>query len=414
MSAATRRRTARTALAVLLPLTLSGAAVTAPPGTSRAAAPAGVSVEVASGGKTPLYRIEVRNESNTEVTTTVRLGLPRNAVIQSISNGGQARPAEPTGTEVAWRLRLPAHGAATLRTLLKSAPHTPLSAPACAFVEDGPMAYDCETAVWGLSAASKPWWQRTAEIIWWVGALLVAAAVGVWWLWRRRRRRGRRGPARVLAAASEPPARLKARPKPPATGPSTGKPGASAGNPGASATAERAARRPATWKVVSSAAFLFFGTVTALGWISGSQMMALAPSAESTSGAWVGTARTGRIGTPIRDAAFEFTVYRLACEPDAEPGRQRCVANIGLHNVSDASQRWYAGMQRAYLPSGTWITADEAATRAANGNQDIFAYPIPAGGRLLAPLVFTLPVGATPTKIELRSAVFSAGVAIVP
>jgi hypothetical protein len=164
--------------------------------------------------------------------------------------------------------------------------------------------------------------------------------------------------------------------------------------------------------VVGSAAFLLFGTLSGLLWIGGHQAMSLAPNAQSTTGAWMGTTVTGRLGTPVRDAAFEFTVYRLACSPDG--ASQRCVANVGLQNVSNASQPWYAGMQRAYLSSGTWVTGDDTATRAVNGNQDIFAHPIPPGGRLLAPLVFTIPGDTTLSRIELRSAVFSAGVSITP
>lgn len=398
MSAATRRHAAGALLAVLLPLTQPVAAP--PPAASSVAVPAGVSVEVASGGKAPAYRIEVRNETDAAVTTQVRLGLPPDAVISSVSEGGQAGPTVPAGTEVAWQLRLPARGAATLRASLDSAPHKPLAAPACAFVEDGIMAYDCATAIWGLgSGTTTPWWRQPAVIVGAVALLAIFVAAGWWWV-RRRRRRGRPAGSRPVHAA----AGLRA-----AIGPV--KPVKPAADPAEAAEARRR-RRPPTWQVVGSAAVLLVGTLTGLVWVGGSQAMSLAPNTESTSGAWVGTASTGRIGMPIRDSAFEFTVYRMACAPDGQPGRQQCVANIGLHNVANASQPWYASMQRAYLPDGTWVTADEAATRAANGNQDIFAYPIPAGGRLLAPLVFTVSEGITPTRIELRSAVFSAGVSI--
>ncbi|ASW53962.1 hypothetical protein [Plantactinospora sp. KBS50] len=66
-------------------------------------------------------------------------------------------------------------------------------------------------------------------------------------------------------------------------------------------------------------------------------------------------------------------------------------------------------MQRLYLPDGNWVSADEAATRAANRNTDQFADPIPPGERLLVPLVFPTTGTTRPTAVELRSSVFSAG-----
>lgn len=405
MSAATRHRAVGTVLKLLLPLLLSGTVVAPPPDAHRAAMRAGVSVEVVSEGQNPVYRIEVRNGTDAEVTTTVRQSLPHDVAIRSVSKGGRS-VLTGSGTEIAWQLRLPARAEATLQTALESAPHVPLAGPACAFIGEGDMAYDCATAVWGVPDA-PPWWHRPQVIIGAVALLVALATVGAWWWWRGRR------PRRVAHAAFR-----RRQPSQSQTGPrAQTKPRShAAARPRSevAATARRPApRRPRNWKVVGSAAFLLFGTVSALLWIGGHQAMSLAPSAQSTTGAWMGTAVTGRLGTPVRDAAFQFTVYRLVCSPDGTDS-QRCVANVGLQNVSDTSQPWYAGMQRAYLSSGTWVTGDDAATRAANGNQDIFAHPIPAGGRLLAPLVFTIPGDTTLERIELRSAVFSAGVSITP
>ncbi|HEX5596048.1 MAG TPA: hypothetical protein VFX61_08550 [Micromonosporaceae bacterium] len=357
--------------------------------------PVGVTVSVAAGGQNaPTYRIEVRNDTNTGVETTVRQEVPRRATVRSVSDGGQVI-LDGSSTEVAWDLHLPARSTATLRTTLNPVANPPLAAPACAFVGEGVTAYHCATGVWGLAGEGQTvWWRRPPVLIGLALGLLVLLAA-VWWLrkkapWRRIRR------ASAKSGADQPgPARLKpVAPQPPAVNPTP-------------------RRSPPTWRVVTAAALMLFVTIGLIMWIGVTRVVALEPHAESTRGAWLGTATTGEIGRTLRDSAFEFTVYRLSCGPGEQASQRRCVTMIGLRNVSDASQPWYAGMQRAYLPDGAWVTTDEAATRAANGGHDIFAHPIPAGGQLLAPLVFTVNGTETPAKIELRSAVFSAGVTVL-
>ncbi|HEX5540958.1 MAG TPA: hypothetical protein VFX60_05260 [Micromonospora sp.] len=372
------------------------------PANSTAAPPAGVTVGVAAGGKdSPTYRIEVHNATNTAVDTTVRQELPRGATIKSISEGGQVN-LDGTGSEVAWRLHLPAHSTTTLQTtLIPAHGRAPLAAPACAFAGEGVMAYHCATAVWGLTGevrGGSAWW-RNPLVSGGVGAaLLILAVVALWWRARRKRNPASAHGGRLRAILRRPALSRRARLKP-------------AAPTGASPAPRRA---PPTWRVVSFAALLLFATIALITWIGGARVVALEPNAESTRGAWVGTVTTGEVGRTMRDSSFEFTVYRLACSRGDQADQNQCVATIGLRNVSDANQPWYAGLQRAYLPDGSWVTTDEAATRAANGGHDIFAHPIPAGGRLLAPLVFTIQGATAPEKIELRSAVFSAGVAVAP
>jgi len=404
MPAATRWRAATAALGLVL--LVPGAIVGRPGGSAAAVPAAGVSLVVASGGRTPLYRVEVRNETREPVTTTVRQTFPRGVVPKTISNGGRAAPAGMAGTEVTWDLRLPARGAATLRTGLGPVSTVPLAAPACAFVDGGTTAYDCATAVWGLRSGEgpPPWWQRPAGVAIMLGALvLLTAAVWAWRFLRRRTRvRAATGGGTHRAPAVRP-ARRSAKGRPP------GRPGAPPAATGAAAPAPR--RSPPTWQVVGGAALILLVTIGLVVWFGGTQVAALGPTAQSTSGAWVGTTQTGRVGMTMRDNAFAFTVYRLDCSR-AQPARQ-CTATVGLHNTSGTSQMWHAGMQRAYLPTGNWVTTDEAATRAANRGQDIFTHPIPAGGRLLAPVVFSLP-GAAPAKIQLRGGAFSAGISVIP
>lgn len=370
------------------------------PGARAEAAPPPVSLAVESGGVgSPAYRIAVRNDTNQPVATTVRQELPRGTPPTAVSGGGRVSPSssggQAAGTEVTWQLQLPARGQAMLSTTLAAAPPgSAVTAPACAFMGGGNQAYDCATATWvGAAApveAGPPLWQRPEVVGAAAAALLVLIAVGLWW------RRMRRRYAQVR------------RPVVPATG----------GPPGMyrSGLAQWGVRRrdPPPWLVVGLAAVLLAGTLAGAGWIGATRVTAIQPNAQSTSGAWVGQGAAGKLGSTLREAAFEFTVYRLACQPGRASAARQCLATVGVRNLANTEQPWYGGLQRAYLPSGSWVSADEGATRAANNGRDLFADPIPAGERRLVALAFTVPGGTPPARIELRSAVFSAGVSVVP
>jgi hypothetical protein len=171
-------------------------------------------------------------------------------------------------------------------------------------------------------------------------------------------------------------------------------------------------RKPPVWLVVGVAAVILGAVVAAAALTATTRVSAIRSDKQPTSGAWVGPSAVGQVGTPLREAAFEFTVYRLACPPAASQPIRQCQATVGLRNVTPRSQPWYGALQRAYLPGGIWVPTDEAATRTANGGRDLFASPVPAGERLLFPLVFTMSRPEPPTQLELRSAVFSAGVRV--
>ncbi|MFD0823735.1 hypothetical protein ACFQ0D_36665, partial [Micromonospora zhanjiangensis] len=166
-------------------------------------------------------------------------------------------------------------------------------------------------------------------------------------------------------------------------------------------------RRPPLWAMMAVALVLLVGASVAALWTATSRATAMNANRQPSSGAWVGSAVSGPVGAPLRETGFEFTVYRMSCPP----GARQCVATVGLRNVSPRGQQWYAPMQRAYLPTGDWVTADEAATRAVNGGRDLFAETVPPGDRYVVPVVFPV-AGRQPTWIELRSEVFSAGVRV--
>lgn len=380
----------------------------APPSRPPASAPPQqVTVAVApESSPAPKYRIQVRNVGNAPVDTTVRQELPPGSSPTAISAGGRSTRAGGSTTEVTWRLRLPAHSTTTLGTALAAtAPGQPLTAPACAFTSDGTRPYDCATATWKAAPAPTPAakvteappWRRYPVLLAGLGGLLLISAALVW-VWRRRR--GRRVTAAALASSGG----GTIYPRPAAPRPA------------------RRRRTPPVWLLVGAAVVVLAGVVGTAGWTATRRVSAIDTQKQPTSGAWMGTAVTGPVGVPLRESAFEFTVYRMSCGAPGTAGSadggaafangRRCQATVGVRNVTGDHQPWHGQMQRAYLPGGRWVSTDEPATRAANLGRDVFADPMAAGTRMVLPLVFTVDGRDPPQQLELRSGVFSAGVRV--
>ncbi|MGW4153539.1 hypothetical protein ACWEDF_10345 [Micromonospora chersina] len=171
-----------------------------------------------------------------------------------------------------------------------------------------------------------------------------------------------------------------------------------------------------TWCARRGFAAVLAGVVGAAAWTATQRVAAMDTTKQPTSGAWVGNSVTGPLGVPLRENAFEFTVYRLACgggtQPASPSGGRQCLATVGVRNVTSGEQTWHGQLQRAYLPGGNWVATDESATRVANLGRDVFAQPVAAGSRVLLPLVFTVHGDDPPKQLELRSGVFSAGVRV--
>ncbi|MBQ1050722.1 hypothetical protein KBX50_19885 [Micromonospora sp. C51] len=372
------------------------AAPPAVPTPTRVVSPAArpkVSVRVApEHSAAPGYRIEVRNAGKTPVETTVRQELPEGVSATTVSDGGRVvRPGGSPATEVTWRLKLPPDSTTTLGTALTTtASRQPVTAPTCAFASDGRQPYDCASATWtapGMAASQSPeatGWRRQAPALLAAGAALLVLGVVALLTWRRRRR-----PV-AAALASDGPGTIYPRPSAPRP------------------PARR--RKPPVWIVVPVAAIVLAGTVGAAAWSATRRVTAIDTDSQPTSGAWKGTGVAGSLGTPLREDAFEFTVYRMTCEPGR--GARQCQATVGVRNLTPEHQSWHGKLQRAYLANGNWVTTDEPATRRANQGRDVFADPVAAGSRVVLPLVFTINGREAPQRLELRSGVFSAGVRV--
>ncbi|KAB1907532.1 hypothetical protein J5U46_19920 [Micromonospora tulbaghiae] len=410
-----------------------------------------VSVAVgASGTPAPGYRIEVRNAGSAPVDTMVRQELPNGSRATTVTGGGRAsRPAGMSAGEVTWRLRLPAKSTTTLHTALSvPGPGRSVTAPTCVYGTDGTRPFDCATATWvGAATApaaqvtAAPAWRRPPVLLAAFTALLVVTAGVLWWaVWRRRRRTaaGSAAPGSTARGGTGAPGGGATPTGTPVGGamhtgtPGSGVPGA--GMPGGAGPGQgppergtvypRTAvpspasrrRRPPVWLVVGVAAAVLAGVVGAAAWSATQRVAAMDTTKQPTSGAWVGSSVTGALGQPLRETAFEFTVYRVSCGagvlPAAPGGGRPCLATVGVRNLTNEDQTWHGQLQRAYLPSGNWVAADEDATRVANLGRDVFSQPVAAGRRVLLPLVFTMRGDEPPKRLELRSGVFSAGVRV--
>lgn len=385
--------------------------------------PSPVTVAVAPAGTpAPAYRISVHNAGDSPVDAMVRQELPSGASATTVTGGGRAsRPGGSTAAgEVTWRLRLPAHSTTNLHTALNAAPGRSVTAPACAYGSDGTRPYDCATATWqavaaptATAAATTPGWRRPAVLLGTLAAVLVVTGGVLLWWWRRR---SRSAPTGAQATAGGP-----TRPGGPTMAGGPPQPGTVYPRRAMPPVAGRR-RTPPVWVVVPVAAAVLAGVVGVAAWTATRRVAAIDTAKQPTSGAWMGRSVSGGLGVPLREAAFEFTVYRVSCDAGGPPtgtngtsgtnGGRRCLATVGVRNLTPEQQTWHGQLQRAYLPGGTWVSTDEDATRLANLGRDVFAQPVAAGTRVVLPLVFSTGSSAAPRQLELRSGVFSAGVRV--
>lgn len=338
------------------------------------------------GQSAATYRVEAVNRTVSPVDVTLRMTVPTSTSVATVGAGGRV-----DGSEVTWQLSLPANSGRTVTASFRpGGAGTAQTFPVCAYQRDTVRPYDCASARWtptaGIEAADPAWWQRpSVPLIGGLTALTVVAMVG--YGWRRRLREHRVDRRRIVTPAGR---RVRL--------------------PAAAPPAPKRRWRPATPLVFGLLLAMLTGLAVAAVRTASYGTEVLDRANQAPSG-WIGAPPAGGFGVLLTEAAFEFTVFRMACTP-ADGQDRRCVATVGLRNRSDTEQFWYGPLQRAYLPTGDWVGVDEAATRQENGGRDVFAEPVPPGARMLVPLAFTVSGELVPDRLELRSGAFSAGVAV--
>jgi Domain of unknown function (DUF4352) len=127
----------------------------------------------------------------------------------------------------------------------------------------------------------------------------------------------------------------------------------------------------------------------------------------------------GKVGAPVRDGKFEFTVTKVRCGvPSVGPEGlaqaaegQFCLVSLKVANIGDKPQTLDASSQYGYDAHGRKLNADGGAGILVNpAGGGAFLNDINPGNSANAVVVFDVPKSGTLTKLELHDSPFSGGV----
>jgi hypothetical protein len=141
------------------------------------------------------------------------------------------------------------------------------------------------------------------------------------------------------------------------------------------------------------------------------------PAPKPTGGATPGPTGPGT-GQNHRDGQLEFTVSSLRCGVDKlgsglvtrRPDGQYCLVGVSAHNVGSATRTLLNDRQYMYDAAGGQHGADFWA-RFFFRSENIWN-PIDPGETVHGTLVFDIPAGSRPQRLELHDGLLSGGVTI--
>jgi hypothetical protein len=177
----------------------------------------------------------------------------------------------------------------------------------------------------------------------------------------------------------------------------------------------RSAQVPSRWRLV-----LLTGVVMAVALTSvlmgGSSVAASSTSLVSEQVQQV----DGKVGQPVRDGKFEFTVQSVKCgvgqvgeEPLTKPAQgQFCLVTVKVKNIGDKPQTLSDSDQKGFGADGKEYQTDTAAGIYANPNSDVFLTQINPGNEVTGVLVFDIPKDGKLAKLELHDSPFSGGATV--
>jgi hypothetical protein len=147
--------------------------------------------------------------------------------------------------------------------------------------------------------------------------------------------------------------------------------------------------------------------------------------AASSGGAPANAAPAAKIGTPVRDGKFQFTITSVSHAKsvgDTANGLGETaqgeytilhvtVTNIGsqAQTLDDSSQYVYDASGRKYDVS----TSADLDLNSANGSDSVFLNDINPGNTVSGELAFDMPKGVKAVKAELHDSAFSGGVTVI-
>jgi hypothetical protein len=131
------------------------------------------------------------------------------------------------------------------------------------------------------------------------------------------------------------------------------------------------------------------------------------------------TQEAPRIGNPVRDGKFEFTVRKVDCGKSrigsvdfgVKAQGQFCFVYMKVENIGNEAQTLDGSAQYMFGSTGQRYDADTEAAIYLDDSKT-FLEDINPGNAVDGIVVFDIPEGAKPTKLELHDSAFSGGVEV--
>ncbi|KNX38556.1 DUF4352 domain-containing protein [Luteipulveratus halotolerans] len=126
------------------------------------------------------------------------------------------------------------------------------------------------------------------------------------------------------------------------------------------------------------------------------------------------------IGSPVRDGKFEFTVTKVQSGRKSVGGEflnekaqgQFVLVTVKVRNTGDETRALSDMNQKVFDANGKSYEANSMAGAVISNDNKVMYEDINPGNQVTGVLVFDMPVGATPAKIELHDSMFSGGVTV--
>lgn len=127
-----------------------------------------------------------------------------------------------------------------------------------------------------------------------------------------------------------------------------------------------------------------------------------------------------KLGEPVRDGKFEFTVTKVQCGVKSVGSKltgetaqgQFCLVTMTVKNIGAEARTFTAGNQKAHGPAGVVYDSNTLASLDANGDSRAFLNDINPGNSVTGVVVFDIPADATLTAVEVHDSAFSGGTTI--
>lgn len=177
--------------------------------------------------------------------------------------------------------------------------------------------------------------------------------------------------------------------------------------------------------IVIGAILVFFQFLIFVSIVGGAKNISTNTSSNSTQSSSNSSsskpAEVAKIGQPVRDGKFEFTVTSIECGKSSvgtnqyltkQAQGQFCLLNLTVKNIGNESQIFSDSGQVLFDANGNKYSSDSGASLYANPSGSTFLNQINPGNTVTGAVVFDIPKGVTPTQAELHDSAFSGGVKV--